>query len=83
MSFASNHLGAEGERDCMGTVIRFPGERRFAEGGAAVTEHRDTAIIVILPVVRIERMTETPSDGFAPDSNSASRRKRRRRGSRT
>ena len=42
-----------------------------------------TAIVVILPVVRIERMTETPTDGFAPDSNSASRRKRRRRGSRT
>ena len=67
----------------MGTVIRFPGERRSAEGGVAVTEHRASAIIMILPVVRIERGTDAPTDGIAPDSNSASRRKRRRRGTRT
>jgi hypothetical protein len=67
----------------MGTVIRFPGERRSPEGGAAVTEHRASAIILILPVVRIERSTDTPTDGVAPDNNSASRRKRRRRSTRT
>jgi hypothetical protein len=66
----------------MGTVIRFPGERRSAEAGACAIDERDSAVILILPVVRIERMSETPTDGFAPDGNSASRRKRRRRTSR-
>jgi len=67
----------------MGTVIRFPGERRSPEGGAAVTEHRRSAMIMILPVVRIERSTETPTDRLGPDRNSASGRKRRRRSTRT
>jgi hypothetical protein len=67
----------------MGVVIRFPGERRSAQGRMGVIEHRDEATITILPVVRIERMSEAPTDGVAPDSNSASRRKRRRRNSRT
>jgi hypothetical protein len=67
----------------MGTVIRFPGERRSALGRAGVIEHRDAATIMILPVVRIERTTEAPTDGLAPDSSSASRRKRRPRNSRT
>jgi hypothetical protein len=67
----------------MGTVIRFPGERRSAQVRAGVIEHRDAATIMILPVVRIERMGEAPSDDIAPDSNSPSRRKRRRPHSRT
>jgi hypothetical protein len=67
----------------MGTVIRFPGERQSAQGRVGGIEHRDAATIMILPVVRIERMSETPTDGLAPDNNSASRRKRRRRSSPT
>ena len=67
----------------MGTVIRFPGERRAAQGGASATDHHESATIMILPVVRIERMDESPFDGFAPDSNTAAGRKRRRPSSRT
>jgi hypothetical protein len=67
----------------MGTVIRFPDERRAARGGSDAMEHHESAIIVILPVVRIERLDGTPFDGFAPDSNTAPGRKRRRRSSRT
>jgi len=64
----------------MGTVIRFPSERRSVEGGAAVTGRR-SASIMILPVVRIERICEAPTDDIAPDNSNASGRKRRRRSS--
>ena len=62
----------------MGTVITFPRERR-APGRA--DEAPDGAIIIILPVVRVER-SHDPSDGRAPDSSNAPGRKRRRRSSR-
>jgi hypothetical protein len=67
----------------MGAVIRFPSERRTAQCGGGLDEQRESATIVILPVVRIERMSEMASDGSAPDSNSAPGRKRRPRSSRT
>ena len=63
----------------MGTVIAFPRERRAAGGRA--DEIPDGAMIIILPVVRVER-GDDPSDGRAPDSSSAPGRKRRRRSSR-
>ncbi len=65
----------------MGTVIRFPSERRIAQPWAGVPEFREPATIMILPVVRIERMDESPFDGLGPDS--APGRKRRRPSSRT
>jgi len=67
----------------MGTVIRFPGERRSARGGCDARGQRESATIMILPVIRIERTGEGPSDGLAPDNNTAAGRKRRRRTSRT
>jgi hypothetical protein len=67
----------------MGTVIRFPDERRTARGGSDAIQHHESATIMILPVVRIERMDGNPFDGFAPDSNTAPGRKRRRPSSRT
>ena len=67
----------------MGTVIRFPGERRSAQGGGSVNEQFESATITILPVVRVERMSDNPSDGLAPDTNTAPGRKRRRRSSLT
>jgi hypothetical protein len=67
----------------MGTVIRFPGERRSAHGAGVAVDQGESATIMILPVVRVERLGESPSDGLAPDSNTASGRKRRRPSSRT
>jgi hypothetical protein len=75
-------LWAEGERGGMGTVIRFPGERRAAQGAGDASDRCESATIMILPVIRIERTGDSPTDGMAPDTNTAAGRKRRRRSSR-
>ena len=67
----------------MGTVIRFPGERRSAQSGGDASDRFECATITILPVIRIERPGDSPTDGLAPDTNTAAGRKRRRRSSRT
>jgi hypothetical protein len=67
----------------MGTVIRFPGERRSAQRGNDASDQRESATILILPAIRIERTGDSPTDGLAPDTNTAPGRKRRRRNSRT
>ena len=59
----------------MGTVITFPSERCSA--GASLENH-DGASVIILPVIRIERLNETPSDNFEPNTSSP-RGKRRKR----
>ena len=59
----------------MGIVINFPSERRSA--GVSLEGH-DGASVIILPVIRIERPDETPSDNFEPNSSSP-RGKRRKR----
>lgn len=64
----------------MGTVVRFPeagsGRTRYALG-----DKREPATVIILPVIRIERYDDTPSDDAASGTGSASRRRRRRRNS--
>jgi hypothetical protein len=67
----------------MGAVIRFPGERRSAHGGGDANDRRESATIMILPVIRIERTDDSPTDGLAPDTNTSAGRKRRPRNSRT
>jgi hypothetical protein len=67
----------------MGTVIRFPGERRSADAGYYAGDQRESATIMILPVIRVERAGNGPSDRLAPDTDTAAGRKRRRRTSRT
>ena len=42
----------------MGTVIRFPVERRASRDGATALPAGESASIVILPVVRIERHSD-------------------------
>jgi len=59
----------------MGTVIAFPSER--CSTGVSPGGH-DGASVIILPVIRIERPNETPSDNFEPNSSSP-RGKRRKR----
>ncbi len=62
----------------MGTIVRFPDGQRPISGGRYVGAHTDPADVIILPVVRIERQPEKPSDGFDDDVSAPGRRKRRR-----
>ena len=59
----------------MGTVITFPSERRSA---GVSPEGHDGASVIILPVIRVERINETSSDHLEPNSSSP-RGKRRKR----
>jgi len=59
----------------MGTVITFPAERRSVS--PSFTADHDASVI-ILPVIRVERHGDNPSDGLEPSSSSP-RGKRRKR----
>ena len=59
----------------MGTVITFPSERRSV---GVSPEGHDGASVIILPVIRVERIDETSSDHLEPNSSSP-RGKRRKR----
>ena len=61
----------------MGIVIAFPAEKCTA-GSGLVEAHGESGSVIILPVIRIERHSEAPSDGLEP-SSSSSRGKRRKR----
>jgi len=39
----------------------------------------ESATVIILPVIRIERYAEEPTGGLAPEAGIGSRRRRRRR----
>jgi hypothetical protein len=60
----------------MGNVIDFPVEQRLL---ARPVNAGADATVIILPVVRVERSPDLPSDGVEPRSGAASSRKRRRR----
>lgn len=64
----------------MGQIIQFP------EGARPVSAfRRDRAVsatVVILPVVRIERIEDDPDTGLAPTAGNNSGRRRRRRAAR-
>jgi hypothetical protein len=60
----------------MGTIIRFPGETRVARAGRAQAQS-ETGTIVILPVIRIERIPD-PADGIEPPRTAPGRKRRRR-----
>jgi len=59
----------------MGTLVQFPQDRRGER--AATAADGQSAVVLILPVIRIERAPEHP--GSEPDADSAAGRKRRRR----
>jgi len=61
----------------MGTVITFPAERRPVVT-SLVGSHHDGGSVIILPVIRIERGSEAPSDNIEPGTSSP-RGKRRKR----
>jgi hypothetical protein len=62
----------------MGTVVKFPGVWRVARTGKSIERRVDSAIVIILPVVRIERCADQPAEPIR-----AQRRRRRPRASRT
>ena len=62
----------------MGTVINFrPAERAAREPVMARTSK--SAVVIILPVIRIERYAEAPNGSLEPEAGSTARRRRRRR----
>ena len=67
----------------MGIVVQFPAGHRPASGGRYIDANSEPASIIILPVVRIERGPDQPSDGLDGNSNTAPGRRRRRRTSRS
>ena len=69
-------MAAEGT---VGTVIRFPDERRASWSTISVPIKSVGSPIVILPVIRIERQTEGLIDGTPPGGGGPSGRRRRRR----
>jgi hypothetical protein len=63
----------------MGTVIDFPQGRRVAREMPPTAEAARSATIIILPVIRIERVGDEPYGGVPAGANAASGRRRRRR----
>lgn len=66
----------------MGTVIRFPDEKRMGWSVTARTQ-TEPASVVILPVIRIERQSDGPSEGLAPEAGTPRGGGRRGRGRRS
>jgi hypothetical protein len=67
----------------MGRVVEFPEGRRLMRSVEQVGAQAEPAHIIILPVVRIERHPDEPSDGLEGGTGAASGRRRRRRATRT
>jgi len=66
----------------MGIIVQFPEGHRPLAGGRYIDANSEPASVIILPVVRIERNPDGPSDGLDDSSNTAPGRRRRRRTSR-
>ncbi len=62
----------------MGEVIRFPDEASHGRGGNYVDGNSESATVIILPVIRIDRGPDG-SNGLEPDTGNSSGRRRRRR----
>jgi len=67
----------------MGIIVQFPDGHRPVSGGRYVDANSEPASVIILPVVRIERNPDQPSDGLDGGSGAAPGRRRRRRSSRS
>jgi hypothetical protein len=67
----------------MGIIVQFPEGQRPLNGGRYVDANSEPASVIILPVVRIERGPDQPSDGLDGGSHTTPGRRRRRRSSRS
>lgn len=65
----------------MGTIILFPADAASRHRGSDLdSTPRETAgIVLILPVIRIERISDETGKGRGPEQGTAARRRRRRR----
>jgi len=61
----------------MGIIVQFPEGQRPVGGGRYVGANSEPASVIILPVVRIERNPDQPSDGLDGGSSAAPGRRRR------
>ncbi len=62
----------------MGTVISFPPAERPVRSARSIADRPESATVIILPVIRIERYIDTPVDDVAPAPGGSPRRRRRR-----
>jgi hypothetical protein len=62
----------------MGTVVTFPESRRILRDACVNDAQNASATIIILPVVRVERYSDEPSDGRSAGPAVPGRRRRRR-----
>ena len=67
----------------MGIIVQFPEAHRPVSGGRYVGAASEPASVIILPVVRIERHPDEPSDGVSGGDGATPGRRRRRRNSRS
>lgn len=67
----------------MGTVISFPAVEHTARASRPIVGKSESATVIILPVIRIERYVDEPTGGFEPEASSSPRRRRRRRATRS
>jgi hypothetical protein len=67
-----------GKGTAMGEVIRFPDEAGHARDGKYADGNGESATVIILPVIRIDREPDG-SNGLEPDTGNSSGRRRRRR----
>jgi hypothetical protein len=67
----------------MGIIVQFPEGQRPASGGRYVDANSEPASVIILPVVRIERHPDPPTDGLTGGGNATSGGRRRRRAQRS
>lgn len=67
----------------MGIIVQFPEGQRPLGSGRYVDANSEPATVIILPVVRIERHPDEPSDGLAGGGGVTPGRRRRRRASRS
>jgi hypothetical protein len=61
----------------MGNVIDFPVEQRLL--ARPVTTDADSGTVIILPVVRVERAPDLPTDGVEPTTGAGGGKRRRKR----
>lgn len=62
----------------MGEVIQFPDETGYTRGGKYIDASTESATVIILPVIRIDRATDG-TNGLEPGTGNGTGRRRRRR----
>jgi hypothetical protein len=62
----------------MGSVISFPAVLRAGRRARSALAKSESATIIILPTIRIERHADAPENGYQPTAGSPRRRRRSR-----